>query len=235
MTTEELKQAMINHAKAEYPKEACGVITTTGEYIPCVNTALDPLKDFELDTSQFSHSQIAGIFHSHPNATNAPSAMDMKGQLQTAVPWWICSIDGDKECTEPYCWGSDYIPPLVGREFRHGASGTDDKGDCYALIRDYYKQERGITLPEFPRSDGWWKTEQNLYDDLFAEAGFTQTYEPKVGDVFFAAVLSDKNNHAGILLDGGLILHHLSGRLSARQPLGLWQRLITKWVTFNNA
>ena len=37
-------------------------------------------------------------------------------------------------------------PPLIGREFRHGASGSDDKGDCYALIKDWYFLEKGVKI-----------------------------------------------------------------------------------------
>jgi len=48
-----------------------------------------------------------------------------------------------------------------------------------------------------------------------------------LGDVFLAQVRAPVPNHGGVYLDGGLILHHLEGRLSRREPLGPWRRFVT--------
>ena len=172
--TQELASALKASAESAYPEEACGYITAKGVYVPCENMADAPDKDFCMDTSAWLTGDVAAIFHSHPDAADAPSAADMQQQVTSAVPWALCAVNSDGSATDPYFWGSfDYVPPLVGRDFRHGPSGSDNRGDCYALIRDYYYLERKIVLPEFPRSDGWWK-EQNfdLYSDHFQDAGF---------------------------------------------------------------
>ena len=55
-------------------------------------------------------------------------------------------------------------PPLLERPFIHGS------WDCYGLIRDWYLQERGISLPDFPREDNWWTRGVTLYVRHSAEA-----------------------------------------------------------------
>lgn len=234
----ELKEAMKRAAEAAFPKEACGCVTKAGLYVPYENIAEAPESNFRMDAGRlWQDDEVAAVFHSHPNGADAPSAADMQQQIETAVPWALCSVNADGTATEPYFWGTaDCAPPLLGRSFRHGPSGTDGRGDCYALIRDYFRQERHIGLPEFPRSDGWWNEEGfDLYTDHFREAGFSEITmkEARAGDVFMARVLSDKINHAGVLLEGGLILHHLSGRLSVTQPLGRWVKLIARWTRYN--
>jgi proteasome lid subunit RPN8/RPN11 len=228
---------MKKHFLAEYPNEACGIITTAGVYKPMHNTSSSPLDNFAFDARELCLINASAIVHSHPDYSEAPSALDIRGQIDTALPWGIISIRGES-LTPLYFWGDSLdICPLVGREFRHGPSGTDNKGDCYALIRDYYRQEKKITLNEYPRDDVWWKDGKNLYTDFFADAGcisISQS-EAKEGDIFFMAINSDVINHAGVYLGSGsgLILHHLAGRLSRREPLGRWVKLIKGWVRYN--
>ena len=47
MLTKTIKKAIVAHALAEYPREACGVIVGK-EYIPCNNIAADDAQ-FEID------------------------------------------------------------------------------------------------------------------------------------------------------------------------------------------
>lgn len=228
---------MKKHFLAEYPNEACGIITKTGVYKPMHNSSLLPLDNFTFDARELCLVDASAIVHSHPDSDNAPSAVDIQGQIDTAIPWGIISIKG-KTITPLYFWGDGIeTPPLVGREFRHGPSGTDNKGDCYAVVRDYFKEEKGIILKEYPRDDNWWKDGENFYTDLFTDAGFVsiQQSEAREGDGFFMAINSDVINHAGIYLgsQSGLILHHLAGRLSRREPLGRWVKLIKGWVRYN--
>jgi cell wall-associated NlpC family hydrolase len=46
------------------------------------------------------------------------------------------------------------------------------------------------------------------------------TDDPQPGDVVIMQVQANKWNHAGVLLEGNLLLHHLYGRLSNRTPYG---------------
>lgn len=223
------------HMAAAYPREGCGLIVH-GAFIPIENTAEDNDEFAMPGDTLLRYPHIEAVIHSHPEGPDAPSEADIRGQMNMNVPWGLCVVSPDKEVSRPWYWGTDeFTPPFIGREFRHGPSGSDGRGDCYALIRDWYRLERGIVLPEFPRSDNWWENGQNLYAEHFKEAGFKEIPASDVrdGDVFFMKVLSARENHAGILTDNcQLILHHLSGRLSRKEPMGRWNKFIERWVRY---
>ncbi|HHA1867366.1 TPA: terminase family protein [Enterobacter hormaechei subsp. xiangfangensis] len=80
----------------------------------------------------------------------------------------------------------------------------------------------------------WWENEypDNLYQDCWYECGFREfDGPPKPGDMVIMQVQADKWNHAGILLEGNMLLHHLYGHLSQRVPYGgYWQERTMKIV-----
>ncbi|OMY43825.1 hydrolase Nlp/P60, partial [Burkholderia pseudomallei] len=125
-------------------------------------------------------------------------------------------------------WGAfspdGYMAPLIGREFVHGVL------DCYSIVRDWYKVERGVTLPDFPRTDGWWNDgKSSLYLDNYRAAGFANVGKDATlipGDVILMTVLSQNNepNHAGVYVGDGKMIHHMADRLSAKVLFGgMWQ------------
>ena len=219
MLENDVKLAITNHAKAEMPKEACGlVIIFKGrqQYRPCRNIAngsdnfiLDPI-DYEKADQD---GEIVAVIHSHPNMSAKPSQADLVACEASGLPWHIIGLPSEQwEYIEP----SGYIAPLVGRAWSHGVL------DCYAIIRDWYKQERKIDLPDFERSDDWWKRGENLYLDNFAKAGFkpiTQS-ELQTGDVILMTICSSVPNHGALYLGDEIILHHIHGRLSTREVFG---------------
>jgi cell wall-associated NlpC family hydrolase len=165
-----------------------------------------------------------GVFHSHPNLPAEPSQADKVACEASGLPWFILSFpSGQWHEMQP----SGYIAPLVGRAWAHGVL------DCYSVIRDWYRAERGIDLPNFDRFDEWWKRGQSLYLDNFGSAGFealgtVQSQDMEIGDVLLMQVASPVPNHAAIYLGDGLILHHLQGRLSSRDVYGgYWQKITT--------
>lgn len=218
-----------------YPREGCGLIVD-GAFVPIENTAKST-DEFAMPVDTvLKYPKLQAVVHSHPDGPDAPSEADMRSQMAMGVPWGLCSVYPDGLTSRLWYWGSDaFTPPLIGRDFRHGPSGSDGAGDCYALIRDWYRLERGVYLPDFPRSDGWWERGEDLYATRFRDAGFREipASEARDGDVFFMKILSSRENHAGILTDNcQLILHHLSGRLSRQEPIGRWAKLIERWVRY---
>jgi len=231
-----------NHAIGEYPKECCGVVMGN-RYHKCNNVADDPLKDFRIDPEQYivlsSAAKIQAIMHSHPDGPMCPSSGDMIGQLDTAVPWGIGTVSNG--VVIDFFWFGDQVPmaDLIGRKFKHGVH------DCYSLIRDYYKVELDVTLPEFPRDDEWWMKEGNpddLYRKGFENAGFTEISERDVkkGDVILFSIMPPGwrgpriVSHGAVYLGNGLMLHHLysspergSQRLSKKEPVGQWMQYKT--------
>jgi proteasome lid subunit RPN8/RPN11 len=217
--SETVKAKFVEQAKAECPREACGlVIIKNGKqvYCPAKNLAkgsdnfiLDPIDYEKADTA----GEIVAVIHSHPNMSAKPSQADLVACEASGLPWFICGIPSEQwEYIEP----SGYIAPLVGRQWSHGVL------DCYAIIRDWYAQEKNISLLDFERSDEWWKMGGNLYLDNFEKAGFKKiTLEDlSCGDVILMTVNSTVPNHGAIYLGDNVILHHVHGRLSTRDIFG---------------
>jgi cell wall-associated NlpC family hydrolase len=229
-------------AKSKFPRESCGLVVND-EYLPCVNIAPDPRLDFmiaqEVTNPYVIARTLQGVIHSHPVkdmlGKSSPSKNDMIGQVSTSVPWGVIDTDGDTVCT-PYWWG-DFIldEPIIGREFHPGIN------DCYSIIRKWYWQKRGILLKEFPRDDAWWASNENMYVEGFAEAGFyaISKNELQDGDIILGKVLSSVINHGGIYLhnkeDGyGTILHHLPKRLSRRETANPWIEKAELFLRYKN-
>lgn len=227
MFGEKVEAAARADALARFPHECCGIVIG-GQYLPIENVAADPGNHFEMPAETWTeHPGIQAVIHSHGSQhLLAPSADDMRHQIVSAVPWGITRCDG--MAASPLLWFGDcrLDDPLVGREFVHGVT------DCYAIIRSWYWQHRQIKLMEFPRDHQWWSNGGNLYDEGFGRAGFhvIAAADAALGDVALINFRCKVPNHAGILLDGGLLLHHLMGRKSVREPVGRWTPLITKWL-----
>lgn len=224
------------HALSAYPNEACGLVVR-GAYVALQNIADDPKTTFEIDPVEMLRPGVEAIVHSHPDEAPLPSATDMEQQIASGLPWGLTSTNGT-EATEPWWWGPGVpVPPLLAREFRHGPSGSDGKGDCYALIKDYYALERGVELLEFPRGWQWWDHDEDLYRQGFGKTGFHVIDRDALrpGDVVLAQVNAKVTNHGGIYLGRGLILHHLTNRLSREEPLNRWMSYVTHALRHESA
>jgi cell wall-associated NlpC family hydrolase len=228
-------EAFKQHVLAEYPKEAVGVVVA-GEYKPLVNTAVNPCQTFEVDALEIKRlGEPECLLHSHPYALNRrqtappqwPTTADMTSWLAGSIPWGIVATEG--EGISPLVWlDENDVPPLVGREFVHGVH------DCYSIVRDWFKLERGITLKNFARGWRWWKTDADLYNKNFVKAGFVEIdmAQAKVGDVVLMQYGANWINHAGVITGPNQILHHLAFGLSGHDDLGKYLQQIRKVVRY---
>ncbi|VEJ54638.1 C40 family peptidase [Pragia fontium] len=215
--------AMMAHAEAEHPRESCGLIAQKGRverYFPCRNLAADPTEQFYMSPEDYADAEdwgtITGIVHSHPDATTQPSELDKAQCDATGLIWHIISWpEGDLRTIKPR--GE---LPLLGRPFVLGHT------DCGGLIIDYYKQVHGIDIPDHRTERVWWESgEENIYMDNWYAAGFREfSGDAKPGDMVIMQVSAPVANHAGILLEDNMLLHHLYGQLSQRVPYGGYWR-----------
>lgn len=218
------------HAKAVYPEEACGFLLKD-RYMRMDNFAKDRTNTFKINHKEFlTHQEgLLAIMHSHGDYPHL-SAADMEQQIETGVPWGITFVDKGF-VTGTYFWGDDLEPQdLIGRQFIHGLY------DCYATVRDYWRL-KGFDIPDFPRDNLWWEKNPSMLEELYKEAGFDYIDESelKEGDSVVMKVLSNVTNHSAIVLNDGLILHHLYGRYSRREPLNRWKKFVTGYLRYKHA
>ena len=209
-------------AAARYPEESCGIITAAG-YVAIENAADDPRAGFRMPPGVWAEFDIQAIVHSHRwDQATCPTAADMRAQIDSGLPWGLVMTDGVR--TEgPYYWGAGIADgvPLDRRTYRHGPTGTDNAGDCYAIIRDWFRVHRRVELPEVPRDDEWWAAGGDLYREGFGPAGFDLIGPPgehrrdlRLGDVLLMQIRSDVPNHGAVYVGAGRIAHH---------PAPLWR------------
>ena len=98
-----------NHALAEAPQEACGILAGAGERIslavPLNNAADAPETQFRFDPNEQLEALKAldaagldwlGVYHSHPSAPPIPSAEDIQAAVDSSLLQLIVSLDSAK-------------------------------------------------------------------------------------------------------------------------------------------
>ncbi len=218
------------HAQEEFPREACGlVIEVNGahQYFRCRNLARNQV-DFIMDPQDYQKAedsgQVVAIFHSHPNARPEPSQADRVGCEASGLPWHIISLPSQLwALLQP----EGYRAPLIGREYACGIL------DCYSLVRDWYREKRGVELLDFERTEDSFRNGDSLYMDNFRKTGFEpipQGAPLEAGDVILMQIRAPVPNHGAIYLGNDVMLHHLMNRLSSREIFGGWYRKVTRAI-----
>ena len=224
----ETREAAEKHAEAEYPRESCGLVVVVKgreRYWPCRNTATEEMT-FVMDPKDYAAADDAGaitaVVHSHPNKRPKASMADRAAMEASGLPWHIVGWPTKLWATyEPEGWQT----PLIGREWCYGTL------DCYALARDWYKQEWGLELSDYERHGEWWHKGMNTFVENFANEDFVsvgQDAEPQYGDALLMQIVSSVSNHVAIYIGDDLILQHLERRLSSRD---LWSGYYRKNTT----
>jgi len=228
--TFEWKTKALEHAKAEYPHEACGlvvVIKGRERYWPCENLTKE-LEQFYLSPDDYAKADDAGeiiaVVHSHPTTKPVPSQADLVSLEATELPWYIVSTQTGEWSDAIHPRG--YKAPLIGRSWQWNVS------DCWTLVRDWYL-ENGLQVRDFnrPATPELFEKEP-LFESSFESAGFYKVRREDIqyGDGVLMAIGSNKLNHVGVYIGDQLLLHHARRRLSSRDIYGGWLQKATGLV-----
>jgi proteasome lid subunit RPN8/RPN11 len=105
-----MRAEIIAHARAEAPRECCGVIAgSEGRPVRLYRARniaegnqlyeIDPrqLIDLEFHELPSQGTEIIAIYHSHPESAPRPSATDIALAFWTDAVYVICSLENEKE------------------------------------------------------------------------------------------------------------------------------------------
>ena len=249
----EVIDAIKAHAIACYPQESVGVVMADG-YVPCVNVHREPEKAFEVDPEEtkslLQRGAILALVHSHPEGPNFPSLSDQRHQIASGMTWGIVPIIGtdvmpdidpvaeaDEDAPPPESivvpvpsdilwWGDALpIPPMKCRKFIWGIF------HCWALVRDWYRVERGVTFPNFAVGDDFIENGESVFIDNVERAGLRDMgkldmNDLQVGDILVGHLKGQHPSHCGVYLGGDDFLHHPPGAPSSVTQLVRWWKHI---------
>tara|TARA_R100000353_G_scaffold174835_1_gene143653 strand:- start:518 stop:1219 length:702 start_codon:yes stop_codon:yes gene_type:complete len=217
------KQDALVHAKDQDPKESCGLLIDfkgKEKYYPCKNLSNYSQQCFIIDPEDYAKAEDSGkvlaVIHSHPVTPPVASQADMISCEESGLVWHIVNPKTEQ-------WGfykpSGYKPPLIGRHWVWGIT------DCWSLVRDWYKENLGITLKDWDRPTTPEEFIENpMFEKCAWRTGFRQLRpEEKLenGDLLFMSIMATGLNHVAIFLDGD-VLHHLADRISCKEPYNQW-------------
>ena len=199
-------------SEAAHPAEACGFVLNDGSVVSCANVSAeeDTFKITASESAQYV-DDASCVWHSHRDFPKFSEA-DIKACKALNLPYamWDC-----------------------GGSFAHWLDPSQDAGllkrpwaygihDCYGAVRDWFYQEQGLTLKDYPRlyEGEWYSRGFTHFDDNFEAEGFLRLPygEPlQRGDAVLMRIANDSaTNHVAVIQDAekNLIFQHCVERFS---------------------
>jgi len=224
-----VSEDLANHAAECYPNECCGLVIGVGasaRYVALENVSENPESSFLIAPSDFLkyESETSFVCHSHVDTSSKPSEPDIVCSERLGLPFIIVStLSNEISCYTP----SGVDIPLVGREFMHPIC------DCYALVKDYYRQELNIELVDYVRpAIGFWESAAagDEFLKTIKDSGCVRVDDLRKGDIVAMQLQSKMANHLAVYTGDNVIIHQLSNSKSKREIYGSYWRKHTVGV-----
>lgn len=199
-----IKSEIRGHARAEAPRECCGFILGNGETYRTKNTATEDNR-FRVSTEDYVAADrldtIKAVYHSHPKSEEPSfSEFDKFNSISHDVIYVLFSLK-DNSFTQ-FDPSLSNFNKYIGRSFEIG------KTDCFALIKDFYEFELGVSLKDYHRDESYSSHLPELFDKHFEEEGFNKREDLQKYDcILLRKREGDPSNHIALYLGKGLILH----------------------------
>jgi proteasome lid subunit RPN8/RPN11 len=116
--------AIIDHARAEAPRECCGLLVGTGDQVvravPAANIAADPTRRYLIEprdhlaairSARADGLQVVGAYHSHPRSRARPSATDAADAFSDFL-YVIVGWTGDAPELTAWIWVNGNFTPV---------------------------------------------------------------------------------------------------------------------------
>ena len=100
----DIYRALVAHARADYPREACGLLRgrhgVVTDFFPARNVAPEPRQNYQIDPLDLLNAlewedagdDLAAIYHSHPSSPPYPSAVDAANAFYPDSVYLILSL-----------------------------------------------------------------------------------------------------------------------------------------------
>lgn len=231
------REDAIAHARACFPLEACGlVVEKDGQrrFIPAENIHPNPETNFCVAPAAWVEATKAGrivaCVHSHPGADGGLSTFDRS--QQGGLCWVVIGL-ATKDSPADLREHPAQPAALFGRSYVYGVT------DCWSFVRDWFRVERGIELPDVQRDGAFWTDGTDRYAVELPAMGFRQVDAPQPGDLIVMQIRAKAPNHAAVYLGNSQIGHQMLHQLSQRTQYGetyrRWTRSIWRHAAMEGA
>lgn len=222
MLNNQLRQDIKKYAEQLYPNECCGLLVDISgslNFCPCKNISSNPTKHFELSCLDYVRWANSGVIVGMVHSQNAvlPSTLDIINYKSHKLPSYIYSFKSNEifKVTDKHSKYNKYL----GREFKMGAN------DCFTLVRDFYLQERNISIFNYLRNDHTHKEFPNIIEDNYKKENFIKI---EFNNIIEGDLIEFSFFHFGIYLEGDLLLHHHRNKYSNIELLNdIWKKRIS--------
>lgn len=216
--------AMRLASEVSYPREACGFLLEDGRMVELENRSPND-NEFIISAEDYARhdEQIAAVWHTH-NQMAGFSPADIQSCKQLHVPFMVF----DRTTGLSFWLDPRQSAGLLGRPWNYGIH------DCYGAVRDWYYQQCGVVLGDYPRTkEGEWANPDfNYFEENWEREGFRKVGLDEVqrGDMLMFRIRNDHTcNHVAVVEDAGAghLFQHLVGRFSEIGVYSNWLRQTT--------